>query len=176
MNVAYPFGLTDLKIYPLSGPSDTPGTAVAVPAGRVMTVDPTEDTAELTGYNGVVASDVTGTSADVTLEFGGVDLDVFAALGGGTVTSTGTTPNVVKTYKAGKSGVARPYVRIVGKALDGAGDVHIDVKKVKFSIPGGNFNEGEFYVASIDGRAVRDANGELINFITHETAAAISSS
>ena len=169
--MAYPFGLTDLKIYPLTG--DTPGSAVAVPAGRVMTVDPTEETAELTGYNGVVASDVTGTSADVTLEFGGVDLDVFAAIGGGTVSSSGTTPNVVRTYKAGKAGVARPYVRVIGKALDGAGDVWIDVKKVKFNIPGGNFNEGEFYVASIDGRAVRNGAGDLIDFLTHETAAAI---
>jgi hypothetical protein len=173
--MAYPFGLTDLKIFPLSG-NDVAGSAVAIPAGRVMTVDPTEETAELTGYNGVVASDVTGTSADVTMEFGGVDLDVFAALGGGTVSSSGTTPNVVKTYKAGKAGVARPYVRVIGKALDGAGDVWIDVKKVKFNIPGGNFNEGEYYVASIDGRAVRDYNGELINFITHETAAAIAAS
>lgn len=170
--MAYPFGLTDCKVYPLSG-SDVAASAVAIPAGRVMTVDPTEDEAELTGYNGVVATDVTGTSADVTLEFGGVDLDVFAALGGGTVTSSGTTPNVVRTYKAGKAGVARPYVRVIGKALDGTGDVWIDVKKVKFNIPGGNFNEGEFYVASIDGRAVRDINGELVNFITHETAAAI---
>lgn len=174
--MAYAYGLTDIKIFPLSGPSDTVGTAVAVPAGRVMTVDPTEDTVELTGYNGVVATDVSNTAADVTLEFGGVDLDVFAVLGGGTVASSGTTPNVVRTYKAGMAGVARPYVRIIGKALYGSGDVWIDVKKVKFQIPGGNFNEGEFYVASIDGQAVRDSDGELINFIDHETATAIAAS
>jgi hypothetical protein len=170
--MAYPYGLTDIRIYNLTG-ADVLGTAVQVPAGRVMTVDPTEETVELTGYNGVVASDVSGTSADLTLEFGGVDLDVFAKVGGGTVTSVGTTPNIVKTYKAGKAGVARPYVAVIGKALDGAGDVWIVVWKCKFNIPGGNFNEGEFYVASIDGRAVRNANGDLIDFITHETAAAI---
>jgi len=170
--MAYPYGLTDIKIFPLTG-ADVAGTAVAVPAGRVMTVDPTEDQVELTGYNGVVATDVSNTAADVTLEFGGTDLNVFAALGGGTVTTTGVTPNVTKTYKAGKSGVARPYVRIIGKALAGTGDVWIDVKKVKFQVPGGNFNEGEFYVASFDGQAVQDVSGELLNFIDHETAAAI---
>lgn len=171
----YPFGLTDIKVFPLTG--DTPGAAVQVPAGRVLEVTPTEDQVPLTGYNGTVATDVTATQADVTLEHGGISLELLAAITGGTIVTTGITPNQVRRLKVGSASVNRPYVRVIGKALgNDGGDAWVDIKKVKFNIPSGNFNEGEFYVSSMDGTAVRNDSGDLLEFLQHETQATVTAS
>jgi hypothetical protein len=168
-----PFGITDMYAYPLDG-SDAPGTGVLVPAGRTLTVAPKEDTNQLTGYNGVVATNVSKTSADVTLEHGGISLDLLAMISGGTIVTTGTTPNQKKTLDVGSAAVTRPYVMLEGRALaDDGGDTIAKVWKVKFQIPEGSFKEGEYYIASLKGEAVRNANGKLLSFIARETAAAL---
>lgn len=170
--MGYPFGLTDMRVAVLDA-SDVPGTFIAVPAGRTLEVTPTEDEATLTGYNGQVARNVTNTAADLTMEYGGVSLEVLAAITGATIVTTGSTPNVVKRLKVGSAGVNRPYLMVIGKALDGTGDVWIVLYKAQFNLPAGSFQEGEFYITNMDGGAIRNTNGYLYEFITHETAAAI---
>lgn len=165
-----PFGLNNGYIYPLDG-SDAPGTGIPLPAGRVIEVAPQEDTNELTGYNGVVASNVSRTSADVTVEYGGIDLAVLAAITGGTIVASGTTPNAKRVLDVGQSGVNRPYVMVAGQSLaDDGGDTVIKVWKVKFQIPSGSFTESEYHVDSLSGTAVRNASGKLLTFIQNETA------
>lgn len=169
-----PFGLNNAYIYPLSG-SDVPGTGVPLPAGRTIEVSPKEDTNQLTGYNGVVASNVSKTSADVTVEHGGINLAVLAAITGGTIVTSGVTPNAKKTLDVGQAGLNRPYVMVVGQSLaDDGGDILTKVWKVKFQIPSGSFTESEYYVSSLKGEAVRNVNGKLLTFIQDETAASLS--
>lgn len=164
----YPFGLVDVKLYAAGA---TPGTAVQVPAGRVLEVTPTVNTVELTGYNGPVATDITLTGADVRLEHGGVNFDVLAKVTGGTVVTSGTTPNEVKRLPMGVAGLATPNIRAEGKALGSdAGDAWVDIKSIKFSPPAGSFTEGAFYISNLTGRAVRDASGVLYELAQHETA------
>jgi hypothetical protein len=169
----YPFGINDIWIYPLDA-NDAPQTGVHVQAGRTLTIAPTEDTQELTGYNGVVASNVSGTAADVTLEYGGISLTVLAAIAGGTIVETGTAPSLVRTLDVGTQGVARPNVMVVGQSLaDNWGDVWIKAWKVKFQLPGGDMAESEYYVSSTDGQAVRNKDGKLLSFIDHQVATAL---
>lgn len=170
-----PFGLNNAWAYPLNG-SDVPGTGVQFPAGRTIEVSPKEDTNQLTGYNGVVASNVSKTSADVTVEHGGLSLEILAAITGGTIVNTGTTPNGTKSLEVGQQGVNRPYVMIVGQSLaDDGGDALTKVWKVKFQIPSGSFTESEYYISSLKGEAVRNVNGKLLRFIQNETAASLTS-
>ncbi len=170
-----PFGLNNAWIYPLNG-SDVAGTGVQLPVGRTIEVAPKEDTNQLTGYNGVAASNVSKTSADVTVEHGGLSLEILAALTGGTIVTTGVTPNATKSLEVGQAGVNRPYVMIVGQALaDDGGDALTKVWKTKFQIPTGSFKESEYYVTSLKGEAVRNVNGKLLRFIQNETAATLTS-
>lgn len=172
-----PYGLTDLQLFALDGNDAPIGTGVAVPIGRKLEFTPKEDTQDLTGYNGVVATNTHNTSADVTLEHGGVSLDVAVKIGGGTITTSGTSPNQTKTLPVGKAGVARPYVMVIGKSLgDDGGDCWVKLYKVKFEILKGNVNEGEYYITSATGKAVRNKDGNLFDIIQHETPTAIASS
>lgn len=168
-----PFGLNNGYIYPLDG-SDVPGTGVPLPAGRTVEILPKEDTNQLTGYNGVVASNVSKTGADVTVEHGGIDMAVLAAITGSTIVASGTTPNAKRVLDVGQSGISRPYVMVAGQSLaDDGGDDIAKVWKVKFEIPSGSFKESEYYVSSLKGAAVRNTNGKLLTFIQNETAATL---
>lgn len=169
-----PFGMTAMSVFPLDG-SDALGTGVVVPVGRKFEISPKEDTNQLTGFNAVMYSNVSKTSYDVTMEFGGIQLAVLAAITGATIVSSGTTPNAKKVLSVGEAGVARPYVAVVVKSLgDDGGDVHWRGWKIKYQLPAGNFNEGEYYVSSLKGEGVRNTSGKLYQLEQHETAAAIS--
>lgn len=164
-----PFGMDSMNVYPLTG--DTLGSAIPVPIGRQLSIDTNEDTKELTGYNAVQASTTTSLSGDVTLEYGGTDLAVLAAITGATVSSTGTTPSVVKTLDIGSSGVSRPYVAVIGRSLgDDGGDMWLKLWKVKFAIPGYTMQESEYGVMSLSGTAVRNGDGKFFSILQHETA------
>lgn len=172
---AVPFGMDQLSVYVLTG--TTPGSAVPVPIGRQLSIDTNEDTKELTGFNAVQASTTTSLSGDVTLEYGGTDLAVLAAITGATVASSGTTPNVIKTLDIGSSGVTRPYVMVIGRSLgDDGGDMWLKLWKVKFNIPSVTMQESEYGVMSLAGTAVRDANGKFFSILQHETVTTIAAS
>lgn len=172
----FPFGITDLWVYSLVVGTDLPGTGVHVPAGRTFELSPTEDQNELTGYNGVVATNASGTASDVTLEFGGLSLEVMAAIGGGSIVESGTAPAVTRTLDVGSAGVARPSVMVVGRALaDNYGDVWIKAWKVKFELPGVAMAESEYLVTSVDGHAIRNVSGKLISYIDHQTPTPLTS-
>jgi len=166
-----PFGLNNAYIYPLDG-SDAPGTGIPLPAGRTVDANPKESINTLTGYNGTVASNVSATTADITLDHGGIDLAVLAALTGGTIVTSGTTPNSKRVLDVGQAGLNRPYVMVAGQALaDDGGDTIIKLWKVKFELPSGSFKESAYYIASMKGSAVRNTNGKLMSFIQNETPA-----
>ncbi len=167
-----PFGLELINVYPLTG--DTPGTAVPVPIGRTLGIEPDEETKELTGYNAVAASTTTQLSGEVTLEYGGVDLALLAAVTGATINASGTTPNQIRTLDIGSSGVNRPYVMIIGKSLgDDGGDLWLKVWKCKFGVPPLTLEESEYAVSTLTGTAVRNGSGKFFSIIQHETATAI---
>jgi hypothetical protein len=164
-----PYGLTELKIFPLLNGLPDAANGKAVPIGRTLEFTPKEDSTDLTGYNAVVYTNTHNTSADVTL-------DILALITGGTIVITGTSPNAQKKLEVAKAGVQRPYVAVMGRSLgDDGGDAWVLLGKVKFDIPKGNFKEGEYYITSCTGKAVRtdDQTGNLYEIIQNETAKAL---
>lgn len=170
-----PFGIDSMNVYPLTG--DTPGSAIPVPIGRTLSIEPDEETKELTGYNAVAASNTTQLSGEVTLEYGGTDLALLAGITGATISTSGTTPNQIKTLDIGSSGVTRPYVMVIGRSLgDDGGDMWLKIWKVKFAVPGVSLEESEYQVSTLTGTAVRNGAGKFFSILQHETVTTISTS
>ena len=155
LGTAYPFGLRDVKITPITNPAtEALGTAMDLPASRTMSFTETEDYEELRGDDKVITARGMGASVDWELEAGGISLDCYAAIAGGTLTTTGTTPNQVKKV-AKKATDARPFFRAEGQALsDSGGDVHVVLYRCRATGDiEGEFSDGSFYLTTCSGQA-----------------------
>lgn len=170
---ALPYGLRDVKLTPISS-AGALGTMVDLPAARTLTWSESEDFETLRGDDQVQAEHGNGAMVSWDLEQGGISLAAYAVIAGGTVTSTGTTPNVVKTYQKNVFD-ARPYFRIDGQAInDNGGDTHVIIHKCKATGDiGGEFAEGGFNVTKASGSGNPNASGDLYDVVQNETAADI---
>ena len=173
-----PYGMTDLYVEKLDA-SDTPiaASGVRLLNGQTVEFTPNEDQTDEEGYGSVVGTVYSALSADVSLQSAGVDLDAQAAVTGGTVASSGSTPNVVQTLDVGVEGQARPYVKITGRALgNNGGSMTISLNKVRFSIPGGGLDHKAFVPSTQEGRAIVPSAGpnagKLVTRKHYETATA----
>jgi len=175
---ALPFGLREVKLTPLGVNGDAEGTAVKLPASRTLSFGETEEFEELQGDDTTVASHGAGPTVDWSLEGGGISLEAYRVMAGGTITSTGVTPNVVKTLAKAISD-ARPYFKIEGRSIsDNGGDFHCIIYRCKAdgSLEGEQSN-GSFLLTSASGKGfgslVTGDEGKLYDFIHNETATAI---
>lgn len=175
---AQPFGLRDVKLIPLGADGSTPGTSVDLPASRVFSFAESEDFETLKGDDQTVASHGAGPAVDWELEGGGISLEAYAVMAGGTVASTGVTPNVVKTYRK-TTAQQRPYFKVEGQSIsDNGGDLHGLVYKAKATDNlEGEFSEGSFFVTKAGGTGIGSTEsaktGYLYDFVHNETAVAI---
>lgn len=171
--IPLPFGLRDVKVRQLTG--ETPGTSVDLPNGRTFSFSEAEDFEELRGDDGLVAVRGLGPSVDWELEGGGISLDAVAIMFGGTVTTTGTTPNQVKLYrKAGTD--ARPYFQVEGQAIsDSGGDFHVVLYRCRSTGElSGELSDGSFWLTGASGRALpRASDARLYDMVQNETTTAI---
>jgi hypothetical protein len=171
--LALPFGLRDVKIFPLTG--EVAGPGIDFPNARTLSYSETEDFEELRGDDGLQAIHGNGATMDWDLEGGGLPLEAVRALYGGTITETGTTPNQVKTYSKADTD-ARPYVKIIGQAYsDSGGDVHGVLYRAKATGElSGEMADGSFWMTGASGRALpRASDRKVYDFVQHETATAI---
>lgn len=175
---AQPFGLRDVKLTPLGADGSTPGTAVDLPAARTFSFAEAEDFEELRGDDEEVANHGSGPAVEWELESGGISLEAYAVMAGGTVTSSGVSPAVKKTYKK-KTSQQRPYFKVEGQAIsDNGGDFHGIVYKAKATESlEGELSDGSFFLTSAEGRGIGSTQagnlGDLYDFIHNETAVAI---
>ena len=171
---ALPFGLRDVKLTPLGADGETPGTAVDLPASRTFSFSETEDFEEFTGDDAVLATHGSGPRLEWSLEGGGISVDALKVIAGGTVTQTGTTPNVKKTL-AKKGTDTRPYFKVEGQVIsDNGGDVHAIVWKCKADGDiGGEFSGGSFFLTGASGKGFATAADKLWDLVHNETAAVI---
>lgn len=169
-----PFGIRDARIYPLTG--DTPGTGVDVPRIRTVDLGVESDSTELEGDDVRVAVHSFGKRMTGSIESGGLNLDTLVVLEGGSVSTTGVTPNRITTYIV-RGNQSQGYFKIIGQMYgDDAGDLHLIAYKVKAtSGPNYSFTNGEFALTTCDLEAV--FNGEspskLYDLVSHETITAI---
>lgn len=169
---ALPYGLRDVKVTPIDD-AGAYGTMVDLPNARTLSFAEAEEFTELRGDDKLVA--IRGNGAEVTwsLEGGGISLDAWAAIGGGTVLESGTTPNIVKTFsKVG--GETRPYFLVEGQAIsDSGGDFHAKIYRCRATDDmEAEMGDGEFMLSNAGGRALPDPNNAdaLYDFIHNETA------
>ena len=168
--VPLPFGLRDVKIYPLTG--ETPGSGIDLPNARTFSFTEATDSEELRGDDGVVAIHELGSSVEWELEAGGLSFEAVKALFGGTITETGTTPAQKKIYAKNDTDT-RPYVSVVGQVIsDSGGDVHCVLHKAKASGElSGEFGDGQFFLTGASGRAIgRTTDRKMYEFRQNETA------
>jgi hypothetical protein len=171
---ALPYGLRDVRLWPLSVNSGL-STAVDLPNSRVFSFSEAEEYAELRGDDKVVATRGKGSSVDWELEAGGISLEAYTVIAGGTLTITGTGPTLVKTWKK-KSTDQRPEFRAEGQAMsESGGDFHATLFRCKANDKiEGSFSDGEFLLTSCSGVALgaRD-DDDLYEFVQNATVTAI---
>jgi len=175
-NYALPFGLRAVQLTPLmaDGTLDTAGK-VTLPVARTFSFSETEEFTDLVGNDRTEASHGAGPTVEWELEGGGISLDVWKVLSGGTVTSSGVTPNAKNTYTK-KTTEQRPYFQVEGQAIsDSGGDLHCVVYRCKADGDlEAEFSNGEFTLTAASGKGFGDlTTDELYDFVHNETAAAI---
>jgi hypothetical protein len=168
-----PYGMRDIKLRPIDA-AGTVGASTDLPAARTLSFSEAEDFEELRGDDQVVAIRGKGPSVEWELESGGISLDAYKIMAGGTNTTTGVTPNLVKTFNK-KTTDARPYFQPEGQAIsDSGGDFHVKLYKCRASDSlEGELSDGQFWLTSASGAAIGDGSNNLYDFIQNETATAI---
>ena len=175
---ALPFGLRDVKLKPITG-LNTLGAAVDLPVARTFSFSESEDFETLQGDDSTVASVGSGPTAGWELESGGLPFEAFKVMAGGTITETGTTPAMTKTFSKLTTD-RRPYFQTEGQAIsDSGGDVHGILYRCKADGDlEGEWGNGSFFLLSASGTAFGDTVGasptnKLYDFVQNETATAI---
>lgn len=176
---AQPFGLRDVKLTPLGADGSTPGTGVDLPASQTFSFAETEDFEDLRGDDKLIAQHGSGPTVNWELESGGISLEAYAVMAGGTVTASGVSPNAKKTYS--KTALQqRPYFKAEGQAIsDNGGDFHGLVYKCKATDDlEGEMSDGSFWVSNAGGIGLASTESgntdKLYDFVHNETAVAIS--
>lgn len=175
-NYAIPFGLRQVKLVPLDAAgAEIVASGVFLPASRTFSFAETEDFETLQGDDKTVASRGGGPTIDWDLEGGGISLEAWKILSGGTLGQTGVSPNVIKTF-AKLNSESRPYFNVYGRAIsDNGGDFETRVFKCKADGDlEGSLENGSFLLTAASGKGYgRDSDGLLYNFVHRETAVAL---
>lgn len=180
---AIPFGLRDVKLVPYTDLTATElaVTMVDLPVSRTLSFTEAEDFEDLRGDDELITSHGSGASVEWELEAGGISLEAYKVLAGGTLTTSGVTPNVTKTFRK-KTTDQKPFFAIIGQSIsDSGGDLHTVIYRAKVTDNiEGEFGDQEFFLTSASGKGYgsrrTDPAGELgavYDFIHHETISAI---
>jgi hypothetical protein len=172
-----PYGIRDIKVTPVSS-AGVVGTSVDLPNARTLSFEESEDFEDLWGDDKKVATKGSGSVVEWELEAGGISLEALAVIAGGAVTSSGTTPAQVKTYKKLATD-ARPDFKIEGQIIsESGGDVHAIIWRAKCTDNvSGEFAQGQFFVTEASGEGLPSKTAthidETYNIIQNETVTAI---
>lgn len=186
LSTALPFGLRDVKLlaYPSLAATAFGTTLVDLPNAQTFSFTETEEYVELRGDDKLVTSHGQGPQLDCDLESGGISIDAYKVLNGGTVIESGVTPNQVKRYRK-KVTDQRPFFTVIGQSIsDSGGDLHAVVYRCRATGDiAGEFADGAFFIPSsaitgfgclvpglVDGNEISDA---LYDFVQHETITSV---
>jgi hypothetical protein len=165
-----PYGLRDVKLRPIDA-AGTVGSSVDLPVVRTLSFTEAEDFEELRGDDKVVAIRGKGPKIEWELESGGISLNAYKVMAGGTTTTSGTTPAEKLTFSK-KVTDARPYFQAEGQAIsDSGGDFHVLLYKLRASDSlEGELSDGQFWLTSASGEGIGNAADSLYDFVANETA------
>lgn len=174
---ALPFGLRDTKVTPYAT-NTTLGSGTDQPNARKMTFSEAEDYEELRGDDKVVAIRGLGASVEWEMEAGGIAIPAYKNMNGGTVTTTGVTPNQVTTYNK-KVTDQRPYFKAEGQSMsDLGGDFHAVLYRCRASEGlQGELSDGAFWLTGSSGvglpALLTGKEDTLYEFVLNETVTPI---
>lgn len=170
---ALPYGLRDVKLTPINSDGSL-GTSVDLPVSQTLSFSEAEEFEELRGDDRLVAVHGQGPTVEFDLEAGGISLEAWQVLTGGTLSETGVTPSQIKALTK-KTSESRPYFRIEGQSInDVDGDTHVVIYKAKVTENlEGEFADGSFFVTSCSGQGIGDADENLYTITWNETSASI---
>jgi len=173
-------GLDDVKIFEVTADTSqtlTYGSAVDVPSMQDINLAPNYiqrplmQDEEIDGYYSKLQS-VSWTFSNVK-----VSLDALNILEGGTITSTGSTPNQKHTYTLSDTSIPK-YFKLEGKinySSDAIGDFHLVLYKCKALSVQVGYRAQKYAIVSASGIAIPTVNnGKLRDYVVNETATAIS--
>lgn len=174
---ATPFGLRQVKLVPLNAAgAEIAEEAVLLPASRTFSFSETESFETLEGGDRTVASHGAGPTVGWELEGGGISLDVWKVLSGGTIVESGVSPNTIRKFTK-KTSDSRPYFNTYGRAIsDSGGDFHMVVYRCKADGDlEASMENGSFLLTAASGTGFgHDETEELYDFVHNETATALS--
>lgn len=153
---ALPYGLREVWLTPYTdAKATTLGAAAKYKVARTLSFEEAEDFEELRGDDKVVAIRGKGASVNWEMENGGISLPSYKTMAGGTVTTTGVTPDTTTTYKK-KVTDQRPYFKSEGRSInDDGGDFHGILYKSRASDSlSGEMADGTFWLTSASGQAL----------------------
>jgi hypothetical protein len=148
-----PYGLRDVKVATLDA-AGVKGSLVDLPNAQTFEFQEETETQTLRGDDQVVAQRTTVSAVSWTLEAGGISFEAMTIIAGGTVSSTGTTPAVVKTWvRLGTD--AYPDFYLSGLALsESAGDHVTKIHRAKANQISGSHTDQEFWVSHAEGTGI----------------------
>jgi hypothetical protein len=178
--IPLPYGLRDVKITPYTDATATvlAGASIDLPNAQVFSFTESEDFETLRGDDKDVASHGKGPSVDWELGAGGLSFEAYASIAGGTVTTTGTTPNQVKRFRKLVTD-QRPYFKAEGQSIsDSGGDFHTVVYRCKATGDlSGSQEDGKFWITGAKGKGfgslLAGSTDAAYDFVQNETAVTI---
>lgn len=183
MPTALPFGIRDIKLIPYTNFAATTleDTMVDLPFARTLSFTEAEDFEDLRGDDQLITSHGSGAWVEWEIESGGIPLEAYAVMNGGTVTTEGVSPNQIKTYRKRVTD-QKPWFCMIGQSIsDSGGDVHCIIYRAKITDNlEGEFTDQEFFLTAGSGKGFGSWRinpggeyGTLYDFVHHETITAI---
>jgi len=179
---ALPFGLRDVKVGLLDPVSFLPTVLVDLPNGQTFSFTDSEDFEVLRGDDRDVARRGKGATVEWELEKGGISLEAYAIMAGGTVTLSGVSPAEKKSYRK-RITDQRPDFWLEGQSMsESGGDFHCVLPRCKADESlEGEMADGTFWITSASGHGMTSLapasdteHFELLyKFVHNETATAI---
>jgi hypothetical protein len=180
LGTTLPYGLRDVRIRPYTTLAATAlaASGIDLPNSQTFTFNETEDYEDLRGDDKLITSHGKGPVLEWDLESGGINLDAYAAMAGGTIVDSGVTPNQIRKYTKLVTDV-RPFFRVEGQAIsDSGGDFHCMVYRARATKDlKGEFKDGAFLIPGSSGigfgSLVSGETDKLYDFVQNETITAI---
>ncbi|GGQ48812.1 phage tail protein [Streptomyces asoensis] len=178
------YGIKDAKIAPLTADpaSGTPtyGALIDVPGIKTFEISGDVEVKKLRGDNTQLATNAAISNIQVAVSHAKMSLDVLAAIIGGTVTDSGTTPAQKTSWDLTDTTATLPPFKLEGVTPPNGidiigGDVHVVLHKLTLSaFPDLGFAEEDYRIASFTADAdPLLSNGKWISTVINETAVAI---
>lgn len=167
-------GINDAKMSKLTADDEitlTYEASIDVPGITQLEVSPNFIEKELRGDEKVIDTYTKLDYIEWKFENAKISLDALAILLGGTVTTSGTTPNQVQTYTLTGNDIPA-YFKLEAKAdYTDAGDVHIVLYKCKANKVSYTLKGEEYATVSASGRAIATVKDDKVkDVVINETA------